>query len=246
MITGPRPWYRRPFVGFDLETTGVNVETALIVTASVVRWGGGLDTIAYGNWTSDLNGAEIPAAATAIHGITTEAAHSVGRPAVEVVREIVAALAHLTEPEWPVVAMNAQYDLTILERECARYGVPSLWDRATPRVVDPRVLDKQADRFRKGRRRLVDLCSHYGTPMDGGAHNSEVDARAACGVTWKIIQRNRPFMGYSLPELHEAQAGWAREQQESFRDYQRRRYGTADEEPFDWPLIPRPEPVGAP
>lgn len=232
------PWFRRPFVGFDLETNGVDVETTRIVTASVVRWGGGMPTVA-GNWNSDLGGEEIPAAAQAIHGISTEQARAAGRPAAEVVAEIVAALGHLIASGWPIVAMNAQYDLTILERECERYGVPSLWN-LTPVVLDPRVLDKQVDRFRKGRRRLVDLCQHYGAAMIGAAHNSEVDARAACAVTWKILQRNRTLQRMDLGDLHEAQAVWAREQQESFRAHQRRTQGYADEEPFDWPLVPRP------
>lgn len=234
------PWFRRPFVGFDTETTGVDVETARIVTASVMRWGGGMQTITYCNWLSDLGGAEIPAETTEIHGVTTEAARSAGRPAAEVVAEIVACLRHLTQPHWPIVAMNAQFDLTILERECERYGVPSLWGAAAPLVLDPRVLDKHCDPWRKGRRRLVDLCHHYRVPMEGGAHNAEVDARAACGVTWKIVQRNRPLQKLDLRDLHDLQAEWAQDQQESFRDYQLRKYGAADESPFAWPLIPRP------
>jgi len=232
------PWFRRSFIGFDLETTGVDVETALIVTASVVRWGGGMMTDPR-NWTSDLNGAEIPADATAIHGITTEAARATGRPAGEVITEISESLRLFVSAGFPIVAMNAQYDLTILERECERYGVRSVWD-ATPCVLDPRVLDKHVDQFRPGRRRLVELCGHYGVRMDGGAHNSEVDARAACAVTWKVLQRNRPLQRMDLGDLHEAQAVWAREQSASFRAYQLRKFGTADESPFDWPLIPRP------
>lgn len=235
----PRPWFRCPFIGFDLETNGVDVESARIVTASAVRWGGGLDTITYCNWISDLGGAEIPADAQAIHKISTEQARAEGLPAAEVVAGIVSALRHLTASGWPVVAMNAPFDLTILDRECERYGVPSLGASAMF-VLDPRVLDKQLDRFRKGRRRLVDLCQHYGAPMVGAAHTSEADARAACAVTWKIIQRNRTLQHVGLGELHRAQIGWAREHQESFLGFQRRTQGFADEAPFDWPLIPRP------
>ncbi|MFM9590790.1 exonuclease domain-containing protein [Streptomyces scabiei] len=233
------PWTRRPLIGFDLETTGVDVETALIVTASVVRWGGGQLTSVH-NWTSNLDGAEIPASATEIHGITTAQARAAGRPAAEVVAQIVETLTMYTAFGWPVVAMNAQFDCTILERECERHGVRSLWDRP-PVVLDPRVLDKQMDRFRRGRRRLVDLCQHYGVEMDGGAHNSEVDARAACGVVWKLGERNRTLQRMGLLDLHRAQEVWAREQDASFRAYQFQRTGTADLSPFGWPLVPRPD-----
>ncbi|MFJ5038020.1 exonuclease domain-containing protein [Streptomyces parvulus] len=235
-------WTRRPLVGLDFETTGTDVETARIVTASVVRWGGGLPTVV-GNWTSDLGGAEIPAAATAIHGITTEAARDAGRPAPAVVQEITGALVELTRAGWPVVAMCAQFDLTILDRECARYGVRSLWDQSAPLVLDPRVLDKEVDRYRKGSRRLVDLCRHYVVQMDGSAHNSEVDARAACGVV-SAIGRRYPRIGKAdIGELHERQVRWARAQDADYRAYVEASGGEVSDAPFDWPLIPAPAAV---
>jgi DNA polymerase-3 subunit epsilon len=238
------PWTYLPFVGFDVETTGVDVETALIVTATVVRMGGGLETEVL-NRMSDLNGAEIPAEATKIHNITTEMARAAGRPAALVIRDIVDRMALYAARGWPIVAMNAPFDLTILERECERYGVRSLWN-ATPLVLDPRVLDKQMDPYRPGGRRLIDLCHHYRVSLEGAAHTSEVDAKAACGVVRKIAKRNRTLERMDLGDLHEAQAVWAREHNDSFRRYQLRKFGTLDETPFDWPLIPRPEPVGAP
>jgi len=239
------PWTRSPLVGVDLETTSVDVETARIVTASVVRWGGGMPTDPW-TWMSDVGGAEIPAAATAIHQVTTEQARAFGRPAASVVAEIVEALGSLVGSGWPVVAMNAQFDLTILERECARYGVPSLWKWASPPLVlDPRVIDKQLDRYRSGRRRLVDLCHHYRVRMEGGAHSAEVDAKAACGVVWKIGQRYPKIAKERLSELHEMQIGWAREQHANLMDYRRRKGVEVDEAPFDWPLIPQPAGAGA-
>ncbi|MFD0209196.1 exonuclease domain-containing protein [Streptomyces hirsutus] len=237
------PWTRKPLVGFDVETSGLDVDEDRIVTGSVVRWGGGMPTVAW-TWLSDLGGAEIPADATAVHGITTEQARAEGRPAAEVVSEITDALSGWARQGWPIVVMNAPFDLTMLERECARYGVRSLWN-ATPVVLDPRVLDKQLDRYRKGRRRLVDLCTHYGVKLEGGAHNSEGDAKAACGVTWKIGRRYSHIGHGDLGELHELQAVWARGMEEDFRAYQLRSSGECDESPFDWPLIVAPAGAGA-
>jgi DNA polymerase-3 subunit epsilon len=236
-------WTRKPLIGFDCETSGLDVDFDRIVTGSVVRWGGGMPTVAR-TWDSDLGGAEISADATAIHGISTEQARAAGRPAAEVVAEITEALSQYAAEGWPIVVMNAPFDLTMLERECDRYGVRSLWN-ATPVILDPRVLDKQLDRFRSGKRTLVDLCHHYRVKLEGGAHNSEVDAKAACGVTWKIGQRYPRIAREDLGELHEMQAAWAKDLHEDFRAYQLQKYGSCDESPFDWPFIPAPAGAGA-
>ncbi|MFF4726430.1 exonuclease domain-containing protein [Streptomyces mirabilis] len=236
-------WTRKPLVGFDVESTDLDVENGRIVTGSVVRWGGGLPTEAR-TWRSDLGGAEISAGATAIHGISTEQARAEGAPAAAVIAAIAAALSEYAAHAYPIVVMNAPFDLTMLERECARYGVRSVWD-ATPVVLDPMVLDRHLDRYRKGKRTLVDLCHHYRVKLEGGAHNSEVDAKAACGVTWKIGQRFQWVGREDVGELHEMQARWARELHEDRRAWQLERFGEADESPWDWPFIPAPTGVKA-
>ncbi|MGW2951604.1 exonuclease domain-containing protein [Streptomyces eurythermus] len=229
-------WIRRPFAGFDLETTGLNPDEDRIVTGSVVRFGGGLPTEAR-TWRSDLGGAEISADATRIHGITTEQARAQGAPAADVVTAIVEALSEYAAHVYPIVVMNAPFDLTLLERECARYGVRSLWD-ATPVVLDPAILDRYLDRYRRGKRTLVDLCQHYNVKLEGGAHNSEVDAKAACGVTWKIGQRYPRITRQDIGDLHEMQVRWARELHDERRSWKLRQFGEYDDAPYDWPLIP--------
>ncbi|MFF0092787.1 exonuclease domain-containing protein [Streptomyces canus] len=236
------PWTRRPLVGFDVETTGLDVDEDRIVTGTVVRWGGGLPTQAR-TWRSDMGGAEISADATGIHGITTEAARAAGRPAADVIAEIAAALAEYATAGWPIVVMNAPFDLTMLERECARYGVPSFW-RSTPVVLDPWVMDKYLDRYRKGKRTLVALCHHYRVKLEGGAHNSEVDAKAACGVVWKIGSRYPRVARMDIGDLHEAQARWARELRDEHLAWQTEKYGACDETPYEWPFIPAPQEAG--
>lgn len=237
------PWTRRPLVGLDLETTGLDVDEDRIVTGSVVRWGGGLPTAAR-NWWSDMGGAEISADATAVHKITTEQARAAGRPAADIVTEIAETLSEYAKQAWPIVVMNAPFDLTMLERECARYGVRSIWD-STPVVLDPWVLDKYLDRFRSGRRRLIDLCQHYSVKLEGGAHNSEVDAKAACAVTWKIGSRYPRIGRQDIGDLHEMQARWARELRDEWLAWQVERFGECDRSPYDWPFIPAPQGAGA-
>ncbi|MFJ8852296.1 exonuclease domain-containing protein [Streptomyces sp. NPDC102437] len=231
-------WHYQRLTGFDLETTSQDPETARIVTGAVVHYGGGQPTTGQ-TWLSDVGGAEIPAAATAVHGYTSEAARVAGRPASAVVEEITTALAAAVEQGRPLVIMHAPYDLTVLDREARRYGVVPLFDRVSPYVLDPRVLDRHVNTFRRGGRTLTDLCRHYVVPLDG-AHSSEADAIAACAVVWKIANRYRSISGRPLAQLHADQVAWAREQSESLRDYFARtpgKEGWARDVRLDWPLL---------
>lgn len=225
-------WHLGRMAGFDLETTGVDVEHDRIVTATVVQCGGGQPTVP-ANWLADP-GIEIPEGAAQVHGITTERARAEGKPAPEVVADVLAALGQVIASGTPVVAMNARYDLTLLDREAARYGLPPL--PAGP-VIDPLVLDKQTDRYRKGRRTLTALCEHYEVPL-GAAHTSDADAIAACRVAWRIGTRYDRLAAMTLAELHSAQVGWAAEQAKGLQEYLRKTDPNAHCAP-EWPLIPR-------
>src|SRR5688572_30321416 len=58
---------------FDLETTGIDVDTCRIVTAHVGVIGAGGEVVARREWLVDP-GVEIPTAASLIHGVSTERA----------------------------------------------------------------------------------------------------------------------------------------------------------------------------
>ncbi|MCF3101484.1 3'-5' exonuclease [Streptomyces roseoverticillatus] len=231
------PWYEQRLCGLDFETTSPDPETARIVTACVVQCGGDHPTQP-ANWLSDVEGQEIPAAAAEIHGVTTERAHAEGVDLRQVVDEILAALTQVVLSGIPVVAMNARYDLTVLDREARRFGMTPLTDQvgAGLRVIDPYVLDKQADRYRKGSRKLIALCEHYKVSLDG-AHSADADAVAACRVAWRQGCWYSPLAAMSLDELHAAQVGWAAEQAASLQEYLRRKDPAAVVEGA-WPLIP--------
>ena len=231
-------WHTGRLCGFDLETTGVDVDADRIVTACVVACGGGADTDST-VWLADP-GVEIPAEAAAIHGINTEKARAEGRPAADVIAEVIEALVEAVEAGVPIVAMNASYDFTLLERECARYGVESLWAQAVPLVLDPRVLDKHIDPYRRGGRKLVDLCRHYKVALDD-AHSADADAIAACRVAWRLGSTLPDLGRLPLHELHELQVKWAKQQAESLASYFRRTPGEehqADGVRTEWPLVP--------
>ena len=132
---------------FDLETTGVDVETARVVTACIAVLGADGEVLERWDWMADP-GVEIPEAASAVHGISTERARAEGRASELVVAEITQTLRTLFGLGIPVVVYNAPYDLSLLDRECRRNELEPLVDPSP--VVDPLVLDKQVDTYRKG------------------------------------------------------------------------------------------------
>ncbi|MGH2899874.1 MAG: exonuclease domain-containing protein, partial [Solirubrobacteraceae bacterium] len=195
-------WWRGRLVGFDLETTSPLPEEARIVSASIALCGGGEPT-ELRSWLVDP-GVEIPAEATAVHGISTERARAEGRPAPEAIEEICRAL--IAAPAGPLVIFNARYDLTVLDRMLRRLGLGAVSDFGRW-VVDPAVIDKWLDRYRKSyprgvtpeqaaergipsSRTLGGMCRHYGAELDQ-AHDAGADAVAAARLAFVIAARGQ-------------------------------------------------------
>jgi DNA polymerase-3 subunit epsilon len=231
-------WHTSRLAGFDTETTSVDPETARIVTGALVLVDNGQRTVTR-DWLTDVGGEDIPDAAAAVHGITTSQARAEGQPIAAAVREMVAALVDLIRSEVPIVAMNARYDFTLLDREMQRLGMPPLAELAgrDPIVLDPLVLDKQADPYRKGKRTLTALCEHYRIQLDD-AHSAAADALAATLVVHKLAQLSPNAQSHKPSTLHEMQLEWAAEQAASLQQYLRRRDPNAIVD-GRWPLIPR-------
>jgi len=210
------PWYETLGV-FDLETTGINPETSRIVSAHVGVIDASGDSVELRTWLADP-GVEIPEGASAVHGITTARARAEGRPAAEVVAEIITELKLIVARGIPVTIFNAPYDLTILDREARRYGVEPL---APPMpTVDPLILDKAMDRWRKGKRTLEAAALVYGVVLDD-AHNASADAVAAGRVAQAIGRRYEAELAMDAQELHRNQVAWAAEQAANFQAYMR-------------------------
>lgn len=181
------PWHRSPLASYDCETSGLNTATDRIVTAALIRANG--DTM---RWISDADGVEIPTAASDIHGYTTDIVRSHGRPAKEVVEQVAAAIAGELSAGAALVVMNAPFDLPLLDAECARHGVPSVAEcigRPIGPVIDPLVLDRAADKFRKGKRNLESLAAHYDVVLTD-AHQADADAQAALDVALRIAEQH--------------------------------------------------------
>ncbi|MDR2702787.1 MAG: DNA polymerase III subunit epsilon [Cellulomonadaceae bacterium] len=197
-------WTKGLRVGFDTETTGVDPATARIVSAAVVHRVP--DTMTEVKvWLIDP-GVDIPAAATAVHGFTTEYVREHGQPAAEALNEIAEELASQLVNGAPVVVYNATYDLPLLETELRRYGLPSLRERMNIddyHVLDPLVLDRWVDKYRKGKRKLGDLVAHYGISVFDDLHTADIDVLATLDVL-EAMTRKWPQIG--VTEIEHLQA----------------------------------------
>jgi DNA polymerase-3 subunit epsilon len=227
-------WHRGPLASYDCETNGVNTATDRIVTAALVRPNGQVL-----EWLSDLDGAEIPQGAYDVHKISTEYAHAHGRPAKQVVEEIADAIAgELSAGHASLVVMNAPFDLPLLDAECARYGVATVADRVgcMEPVIDPLVLDRRLDRYRKGKRTLEALAAHYRVALTE-AHTAKADALAALGVARAIADR---FPEVQLPahRIHLHQVHWHAEWAANFQSFLRGKGQTDAVIDGSWPLRP--------
>lgn len=200
---------------FDLETTGVDVRSDRVVTAYVGLLDGSGGVVRAREWLADP-GIEIPEGAAAIHGVTTARARAEGRPAREVVAEVVDALRAMLDAGIPVVAYNASYDFSLLKHEAERHGVPGIASPAP--VIDPLVIDKHCDRYRRGKRTLEAVAAHYAVALES-AHEAASDAVAAGRVAQALVTRYPERLPACPHELHTSQISWARAQAASLTEY---------------------------
>lgn len=217
---------------FDLETTGIDVDTDRVVTAHVGVIDASGVVLERIDWLADP-GVEIPEGASAVHGISTEHARRHGRPSAEVVAEIVAALESVVSRGLPLVIYNAPYDLSLLDREAQRHGLAPF--RAEGPIIDPLVIDRAVDRYRKGKRTLIAASAHYGVRLSD-AHDAGADAIAAGQLAQAIAGRHADRLPLSAAELHLLQIDWCRDQSASFQDYMRRTHNPEFTATGAWPL----------
>ena len=212
------PWAKSLAV-FDLETTGLDLVEARIVTACAVAIDEqGQLTGANIEWLADP-GIEIPEAASNVHGVTTEIARARGRNSKEVVSEILETLRGFFKAGIPVVAYNAPYDFTILHYEALRNGLEPLSDPKP--IIDPLVLDKFVDQYRSGKRTLQVAASVYGVELSD-AHNATADAIAAGKVAQAIALKHSAKLPADVFDLHDAQKVWSVQQDDSYEIFRRK------------------------
>jgi DNA polymerase-3 subunit epsilon len=198
-------WTTLPIIGFDTETTGVDPAEDRLVTCSLVRLTS--DGVERMYWLADP-GVEIPERATAVHGISTEYARTKGRPITEVLAEISHVLVPHLAAGYPAVAFNASYDFTLLESELERHGLPTLAQQLGGKVfpvVDPYLLDRSVDQYRRGKRHLEHLCTHYGVTVADDFHNAEADVVATLRLLGAMMRQYPQLASTPLQEIVQKQ-----------------------------------------
>jgi DNA polymerase-3 subunit epsilon len=216
-------WYQSDTVrSLDTETTGVDPFTDRIVTAAIVDIHPGRrpETI---HWTIDP-GQEIAEEATAVHGYTrTRVLDLVGgegmalrigdgkheqMPAEAALGELAGHVAMAMHREIPLVVANAPYDLTLLEAELDRHGVDTLASRPSGvrGVVDPMVIDKQYDTYRKTCYKAPGCDHQAGVVNCTGCRGGNGFKCGGCGASDRKLESLCRHYGVPLVGAHDAAA----------------------------------------
>lgn len=224
-------------VGFDIESTGIDPKTDRIVTFSlIVREGDDTNTH---EWLIDP-GVEIPQGAAEVHGITTDVARANGDPPAQALKEIWNAFKFYAGGG-VLTAYNCPFDLTMLREELKRHGIidkdsTEVEDIVTSAgIIDPLVIDKATDPYRRGSRKLIDVSEHHGFSLTN-AHNSTADVEATIYLADKFLSKFSDKA--TIPQLMELQATSKAEQASSLSEYFKKQGREDWEVDGSWPIQP--------
>ena len=205
-----QPWPQDTLIALDLETTGLDPIADRVVQAAVVL----VDAdgfVSDQSWDGIVDpGVPIPVGASNVHGITTERARQEGVPPVEALRHIARLVNDAVDRGIPLVIYNAPFDWPFVLAEAARHGV----SLGAPEIIDPLVIDRAVDRYRKGSRRLEAVATHYGYDL-AQTHDARADALAAAAIA-RVVGARYPAAGGLTPRaLQPLQAQWRAEYADS-------------------------------
>ncbi|MFL1903137.1 exonuclease domain-containing protein [Streptomyces tauricus] len=232
---------------WDTETTGPNPLEDRIVTAAFIVRGGGQPERDL-SWLINP-GVPIPKEASEIHGITDDMVKANGLDPKDALDEIANCLAYAIEQGLPVVAFNQSFDWSILHYDLLRNGLPTVVDRVGPGplpLVDPHVIDKQADKYVRGTgmRKLKPTAERYKVELTDW-HTAEADALAALLIAEAQFAKWPHLNDMGPQQLYAAQKAWRAEQQAGlqkwFRTKATEEQGGDPNKVIDgsWPLIPQ-------
>lgn len=224
-------WTERSWLAVDTETTGVDCFNDRVVEVAVVEID--VDGTALNPWSTVVDpGIEIPEGAAAIHGITTERARAEGtEPATAI--EIVADRIFEAGPMTPVVMFNARFDWPLLLTEADRHSIE--FPVFAP-ILDPYLVDRMMDRYRKGKRQLTLVADHYGVELGDAAHGALADAIAAGRVMRKLVERYPAIGEHPLAGVWLRQVRGHEVDRQRFIDYMRTQVDPAFDSPPGWPI----------
>lgn len=198
-------WIKKPLIGFDLETTGLDQVKDRLVTAALVQWEQGT-VRSEQKWLADPE-IEISESASSVHGITNQYAQEHGEDFRKVVKDVHRELSAAVAKQIPIVIYNASFDFPMIENHFSDLGLPRLREQFdfVP-IIDPLVLDRWQDRYRKGKRKLIDVANFYQVPVTEALHDCLADVRVTLRVLEKILTIYPAITDLSLPELYQVQS----------------------------------------
>lgn len=228
-------WHTEPLAVLDLEATGVDPATARVVEVALylVDQHGNIDPMVD---TLVNPGVPMPAEATAVTGISTADLDARGANPAMILGQTADALDGLVRDGVPIVIYNATYDWPLLAAEFARHGLSNLPKVPPTVIVDPLVLDRHVDRYRKGKRTLAATAEHYGVHLED-AHRATPDAMVAVAVARALADRYPAVLDITGADLVALQVAAHRAWRDSFNAYLQK--VGAEREPVsgDWPGI---------
>jgi len=195
-------WTQRDMIGFDVESTSPHPLTARMVQAALLR------ITPHGEEADALYGlidpgCEVPAEAAKVHGITTAKAKQ-GTPIRQAIGKMVLKFDMAEKFGIPVVIFNAGYDWPLFRAECQRTGIEVV---PQPFILDPLVIDRKMDKYRRGKRTLETMAAHYGIELSD-AHDARADVRATVGVMRALIHKFPALSEVGLQEMSTLQRAW--------------------------------------
>lgn len=204
------------YLVFDTETTGVDTDEDRIVQLVIATADAEGNLLAHREWLIDP-GVPIPEEATAVHGLTNAYLEENGQGPATALDEAHTFFNEYVALTW--VAYNLSFDLSLIHTEFGRHlgGIVAFGDdvKDTVRLFDPLIVDRAKDRYRKGKRKLLNVAEHYGVEYEEDKlHDALYDVEITAKVAAKVAKK------YGLPsnseqaEMHKA---WA----ENFETYLR-------------------------
>lgn len=226
---------------FDIESTGPEPDHDRIVTAFAGLWDAQTDAWVEEHYFLLDPGFPISEGATAVHGYSDEDVQMAGTDARRGVFDIVQRLDIWQRAGLAITGFNLRFDFTMLDREQRRY-YPGMRPFEPKLILDGFVLDKAADTYRKGKRKLVDVAAHYGVPVEANAHDAAADCLMAARLAYRLLQ-HRQFHTRTLAQIHDFQVTAAATQAKGLAAHFRKtgRADVAKTVQTEWPLTPYPE-----
>ncbi len=199
-------WVKENFIVLDFETTSADPKVARPVEMGLIITNPENEIVEDFSVLVDA-GVKIPEEATKIHGITTEDIRARGMSSKDVITKLIDVL--VAYEELPIVIYNVPYDWGMVTEEIKRIGAHITAKVAHREMlfVDPLLIDRKLDKYRKGSRKLSDVCTHHKIDLED-AHSAKADAHATSKLLRALINKHSQLKTMSLEELYKKQTDW--------------------------------------